>query len=185
MANAGIETEAAFVVIAEFEVKSARMADFLVLAHDDARHSVADEAGCRQFDVVSFPDSTHVLFTKSMMTVPHSIGIWKHRILRASGRASRPVLNGNYRCGSAVAKSEMPHDGAAQDRNNRFHWHGHHGFSHGAPSGAGRLSRTGLESHSGEGAASFSIRRHCRHRSQRRRSRCRCSDMHAEFRPQL
>ena len=62
MANAGIETEAAFVVIAEFEVRSARMADFLVLAHDDARHSVADEAGCRQFDVVSFPDSTHVLF---------------------------------------------------------------------------------------------------------------------------
>jgi len=57
MANA-----AAFVVIAEFEVKSARMADFLVLAHDDAQHSVADEAGCRQFDVVSFPGSTRVLF---------------------------------------------------------------------------------------------------------------------------
>jgi len=52
----------AFVVIAEFEVKSAAMADFLVLAHDDAHHSVADEAGCLQFDVVCFPDSTRVLF---------------------------------------------------------------------------------------------------------------------------
>jgi quinol monooxygenase YgiN len=62
MANAGMETEAAFVVIAEFEVKSARMADFLVLAQDDAQHSVAAEAGCRQFDVVSFPGSTRVLF---------------------------------------------------------------------------------------------------------------------------
>lgn len=52
----------AFVVIAEFEVKSASMADFLALAHDDAYHSVADETGCRQFDVVCFPDSTRVLF---------------------------------------------------------------------------------------------------------------------------
>ncbi|WP_246541669.1 putative quinol monooxygenase [Collimonas antrihumi] len=55
-------TATAFVVIAEFEVKSACVADFLALAHDDARHSVADEAGCRQFDVVCFPDSTRVLF---------------------------------------------------------------------------------------------------------------------------
>ncbi|WP_238533984.1 putative quinol monooxygenase [Herbaspirillum lusitanum] len=64
MANAGmkIETQTAFVVIAEFEVKSAGMADFLALAHDDARHSVADEAGCRQFDVVRFPGSSRVLF---------------------------------------------------------------------------------------------------------------------------
>lgn len=52
----------AFVVIAEFEVKSARMADFLALAHDDAHHSVTDERGCRQFEVVVFPDSTRVLF---------------------------------------------------------------------------------------------------------------------------
>ncbi|AKZ61982.1 antibiotic biosynthesis monooxygenase [Herbaspirillum hiltneri N3] len=52
----------AFVVIAEFEVKSASMADFLALAHDDARHSVADEPGCRQFDVVCIADSTRVLF---------------------------------------------------------------------------------------------------------------------------
>jgi quinol monooxygenase YgiN len=52
----------AFVVIAEFEVKSARMADFLALADDDAYHSVTDEAGCRQFDVAVFPGSTRVLF---------------------------------------------------------------------------------------------------------------------------
>lgn len=52
----------AFVVIAEFEVKSARMADFLALAHDDAQHSVAGEAGCRRFDVVCFPDSTRIMF---------------------------------------------------------------------------------------------------------------------------
>jgi quinol monooxygenase YgiN len=52
----------AFVVIAEFEIKSACMADFLALAHDDAQHSVADEAGCRQFDVITFPDSMRVLF---------------------------------------------------------------------------------------------------------------------------
>jgi quinol monooxygenase YgiN len=64
MANAGtkITAETAFVVIAEFEVKSASMADFLALAHDDARHSVADEIGCRQFDVVSFPGASRVLF---------------------------------------------------------------------------------------------------------------------------
>ncbi|MFL9878431.1 putative quinol monooxygenase [Herbaspirillum rhizosphaerae] len=62
MANAEMKSATAFVVIAEFEVKSARMADFLVLAHDDANHSVADESGCRQFDVVCFADSTHVLF---------------------------------------------------------------------------------------------------------------------------
>lgn len=52
----------AFVVIAEFEVKSASMADFLALAYDDARHSVADEAGCRQFDVIRLAESTRVLF---------------------------------------------------------------------------------------------------------------------------
>jgi quinol monooxygenase YgiN len=64
MANAGMsmKAKAAFVVIAEFEVKSTRLADFLALAHDDAAHSVADEAGCRQFDVVSFPGSPRVLF---------------------------------------------------------------------------------------------------------------------------
>lgn len=42
----------AFVVIAEFQVKPGKMPDFLAAARDDARHSVADEPGCRQFDVI-------------------------------------------------------------------------------------------------------------------------------------
>jgi quinol monooxygenase YgiN len=43
---------AAFVVIAEFVVKPDCIDAFLALARDDASHSVADEPGCRQFDVV-------------------------------------------------------------------------------------------------------------------------------------
>lgn len=42
----------AFVVIAEFQVRPGAMERFLEAALDDARHSVADEPGCRQFDVV-------------------------------------------------------------------------------------------------------------------------------------
>lgn len=42
----------AFVVIAEFQVKPGQMKAFLDAAMDDARHSVADENGCRQFDVM-------------------------------------------------------------------------------------------------------------------------------------
>jgi quinol monooxygenase YgiN len=42
----------AFVVIAEFRVRPEKLADFLEAARDDAAHSVADEPGCRQFDVV-------------------------------------------------------------------------------------------------------------------------------------
>ncbi len=42
----------ALVVIAEFQVKPGKMPDFLAAARDDARHSVADEPGCRQFDVI-------------------------------------------------------------------------------------------------------------------------------------
>jgi quinol monooxygenase YgiN len=42
----------AFVVIPEFQVKPDCMEAFLAAAADDARHSVADEPGCRQFDVV-------------------------------------------------------------------------------------------------------------------------------------
>ena len=42
----------AFVVIAEFEVKPDGMEAFLAAVLDDARHSVADEPGCRQLDVV-------------------------------------------------------------------------------------------------------------------------------------
>ena len=42
----------AFVVIAEFPVKPGNLPTFLKAAQDDAKHSVADEPGCRQFDVV-------------------------------------------------------------------------------------------------------------------------------------
>lgn len=44
--------EETFVVIAEFQVKPGMMPAFLKAALDDARHSVADESGCRQFDVI-------------------------------------------------------------------------------------------------------------------------------------
>lgn len=42
----------AFVVIAEFQVKPGKLGAFLEAAQDDARHSVSDEPGCRQFDVI-------------------------------------------------------------------------------------------------------------------------------------
>ena len=42
----------AFVVIAEFQVKPGKLAAFLEAASEDARHSVADEPGCRQFDII-------------------------------------------------------------------------------------------------------------------------------------
>ncbi|MEK1930866.1 MAG: putative quinol monooxygenase [Pararhizobium sp.] len=42
----------AFVVIAEFRVRPEKLVDFLEAARDDAAGSVADEPGCRQFDVV-------------------------------------------------------------------------------------------------------------------------------------
>ena len=47
----------AFVVIAEFQVAPGKMEAFLAAALDDARRSVADEPGCRQFDVVR-PEGT-------------------------------------------------------------------------------------------------------------------------------
>jgi quinol monooxygenase YgiN len=54
---------AAFVVIAEFVVKPDCIEAFLALARDDASHSVADEPGCRQFDVVQMEGAPHdVLF---------------------------------------------------------------------------------------------------------------------------
>lgn len=40
------------VVIAEFQVKPGKLTAFLDAARDDAAHSVADEPGCRQFDVI-------------------------------------------------------------------------------------------------------------------------------------
>ncbi len=53
----------AFVVIAEFEVRPECIEAFLDAALDDARHSLADEPGCRQFDVVRPEGSgTAVLF---------------------------------------------------------------------------------------------------------------------------
>ncbi|MDF2996836.1 MAG: Antibiotic biosynthesis monooxygenase [Xanthobacteraceae bacterium] len=54
---------AAFVVIAEFRVKPGAMPAFLAAAADDARYSLADEPGCRQFDVVRPQGEEHsVLF---------------------------------------------------------------------------------------------------------------------------
>lgn len=54
----------AFVVIAEFQVKVGMMAAFLDAALDDAKHSLADESGCRQFDVVRSqePDDTVIFY---------------------------------------------------------------------------------------------------------------------------
>lgn len=52
-----------FVVIAEFQVKPGRLADFLALAHDDATSSVSSEPGCRTFDVcVSAAEADTVVF---------------------------------------------------------------------------------------------------------------------------
>jgi quinol monooxygenase YgiN len=54
---------AAFVVIPEFVVKPDCIDAFLALAQDDASHSLADEPGCRQFDVVQMEGTPrHVLF---------------------------------------------------------------------------------------------------------------------------
>jgi quinol monooxygenase YgiN len=51
----------AFVVIAEFEVKPGCMAEFHAAAVDDAKHSVRDEPGCRQFDVVRPEGAEHTV----------------------------------------------------------------------------------------------------------------------------
>jgi len=42
----------AFVIIAEFTIKPGCIDAFLELARQDARGSVANEAGCRQFDAL-------------------------------------------------------------------------------------------------------------------------------------
>lgn len=53
----------AFVVIAEFVVKEGLMDTFLTHAFDDARHSVDEEPGCLQFDVLRTPEVANgVLF---------------------------------------------------------------------------------------------------------------------------
>ena len=46
-----------FVVIPQFRVDQHARQDFLAAAADDAQHSVTDEAGCRQFDVVCPQDA--------------------------------------------------------------------------------------------------------------------------------
>jgi quinol monooxygenase YgiN len=42
----------AFVVIAEFTIKPGCLEQFLAIARQDARDSVANEPGCQQFDAV-------------------------------------------------------------------------------------------------------------------------------------
>ncbi|MEP3435919.1 MAG: putative quinol monooxygenase [Hoeflea sp.] len=44
-------TKALFAVIAQFEIKPGMREAFLAIAREDARHSVADEPGCLQFDI--------------------------------------------------------------------------------------------------------------------------------------
>ncbi|MET3356582.1 UNVERIFIED_ORG: quinol monooxygenase YgiN [Xanthobacter viscosus] len=55
-------TPAPFVVIAEFDVEPARLADFLAVARDDAAHSVVDEPGCQQFEVTVLEGASTVVF---------------------------------------------------------------------------------------------------------------------------
>lgn len=46
----------AFVVVAEFVVKPGCMDAFMAHALDDASHSLSEEAGCLQFDVLRLSD---------------------------------------------------------------------------------------------------------------------------------
>lgn len=48
----------ALVVIAEFEIRQVELDAFLAVALDDARHSVQDEPGCQQFDVIVTDEAT-------------------------------------------------------------------------------------------------------------------------------
>ena len=58
-----LKESGAFVVIAEFVVKEGLMDNFLTHAFDDARHSVDEEPGCLQFDVLQTPEVANgVLF---------------------------------------------------------------------------------------------------------------------------
>ena len=61
MSSSGTTPGDAFVVIAEFDVKPGKMDQFLAAALDDARHSVGDEPGCRQFDVIRPEASDHIV----------------------------------------------------------------------------------------------------------------------------
>ena len=42
----------AFGLVVEFEIKPEAMERFMELIHENARRSVSDEPGCRQFDVL-------------------------------------------------------------------------------------------------------------------------------------
>jgi len=55
------EATPVFAVIAEFDVKPGMREDFLAIARDDARHSVADEPGCLQFDISTSEEQPHLV----------------------------------------------------------------------------------------------------------------------------
>jgi quinol monooxygenase YgiN len=71
----------AYVVIAEFAVPSGHMQEFLELCRYDSERSVTDEAGCRQFDVVTPAEATDAVVLYEVydskaafdihMTTPH------------------------------------------------------------------------------------------------------------------
>jgi quinol monooxygenase YgiN len=50
---------ASFVMIPEFVVKPDGIGAFLALAREDASRSLADEPGCRQFDIVPMEGAPH------------------------------------------------------------------------------------------------------------------------------
>jgi quinol monooxygenase YgiN len=50
-----------FIVIAGFQVKPDCMDAFLLAALDDAKHSISDEPGCRQFDVIKADDEENTI----------------------------------------------------------------------------------------------------------------------------
>jgi len=80
---------AAFVVIPEFVVKPDCLEAFLALAQDDASHSLADEPGCRQFDVVQMEGRLTTSSSMRFMTAGRrSTLTCKRPIWPGSGRAS-------------------------------------------------------------------------------------------------
>ncbi|RXH58307.1 hypothetical protein GRAN_1617 [Granulicella sibirica] len=54
-------TSTAFVVIAELQVPIEHREEFLKICQFDSEHSVADEPGCRQFDVLIQPESPETI----------------------------------------------------------------------------------------------------------------------------
>lgn len=71
----------AFVVIAEFETPAQHREEFLDICRYDGKHSVADEPGCRQFDVSTGEESpNHIVLYEvyddraafeTHLTMPH------------------------------------------------------------------------------------------------------------------